>query len=163
MTTEMTGGRFDRKEGIRCLESSGGLAHFRFNLLPEFTLSLGQFVSGLEIHPEPCAVPEVPGKPEGCFCRQSTLPVKDLRNSARRNPKCEGQFIGRKATFRHFAFENTSRVNWFHHGLPLVVIYDFNIVSIAVLKKETDAPWAVHRHSPFARLCRRITYEAQDF
>lgn len=95
-------------------ECLGRLTDFCINFLSDLRLVFGKLISGLEIHPESGALSEIAGEREGCFSGQVALAVQDLGNPARGNAELKSKFVGGKATYRHFAFENASWVNWFH-------------------------------------------------
>lgn len=61
------------------------MADLRFEVISKAVLLHLEVVPSLEIHPEPLARPEEPGKPQGGIRRDAPLPVDDFIDAPRGN------------------------------------------------------------------------------
>ena len=124
--------------------------HLARDLRAALALDQGDVILALKIEPESGAVPEVAPKPHGSVGCDRPPAIENVGYPSGRNPQVQREPIGAEAAGLHFPFQKPSRVNKWSHCLSRMVVDDFHVEGIAIMKYKTDAPAAVDRHRPLA-------------
>jgi hypothetical protein len=114
---------------------------------------LMQVIGLLHRQPESGAGTKCPADAQCRFRRNGALAGDDLLDTLRWNPELQRKRIGAETPSLQLFLENAAwmggvECHGFHHVLHSMIIDDLDVISVAVLKTEDQAPGTVDRHCP---------------
>jgi hypothetical protein len=118
-----------------------------------------QVVAGLQIEPKSITGAKIPREPQGTICANGPGTMHDLIDPSRRHTDIPGQSVlGQAQRLEKIRREDFARMYGIQlassHAIPssneLMIVNDLDLVGIAILPPEADAPLLVHANTVLA-------------
>jgi hypothetical protein len=108
----------------------------------------GDIVLALQIEPELRIVAEIAAQPHGRICRYRAPSIENVGDAPRRDAQVQRQTIRTELASFEFALQKPAWMDRGSRVLPLVVVDNLDVESIARAEFEADTPAVIHRHGP---------------